>query len=123
MINPDEAFVLPPLGALFDTPTIPDLGALLKVALSPATAAPELDMPSFDIDLDDPADHDTNASNVADVAGFDFDDISDIAHTADTAEPADFIDLGVDEPLEQLPDDIDFNDTELGEFDDHPEGL
>lgn len=118
MISPDEAFVLPPLGALFDAPTIPDLGALLKIALSPATAAPEVDIPSFDIDLDDLADHDTDISPVADVVGFDFDEITE------TAEPADFIDLGIDEPIEQPPsNDTDFNDTELGEFDDHPEGL
>lgn len=115
MISPDEAFVLPPVGALFDAPTIPDLGALLKIALSPATAAPEVDIPSFDIDLDDLADNNTDISDVSVVAGFDFDDIT---------EPEDFIDLGMDEPIEYLPpNDIDFNDAELGEFDDHPEGL
>lgn len=118
MTSPDEAFVLPPLDTLFDAPTAPDLDVLLQVALSPATATTEVDIPSCDIDLDDLADS-GNSTDIT-VAGFDFDEIS---------ESTDLIDLGMDEPIEQLPPesrshhDIDFNDAELDGFDDHSEGL
>ena len=122
MTNPEEFFVLPPIGTLFDGAAVPDLDDLLDVAYSPDTIAVDIEIPGMDISLDDLAEDgsiDLQFGEVEQDADLD----ADGAFLGDPLEPLDSVDsvevtevadvAQPDEPPEEYDDldDLDFDDN------------